>query len=127
MTEYVKKADVFALMNASRNMQEMREGFSRIMTSVFGAREEKMHIKTFGEMEQRVWERIRRPCVAVYEMTEGPVRYLVKVYDGDLYTGIYLQAGDLDWIREDIARNASWLERVDRGAEDVPELVCVFV
>lgn len=86
-----------------------------------------MQIQTFEEMEQRVWNAIRRPCVAVYEVADEAVKYLVKVYDADMYTGIFMRAGTLDWIDTDIRNHVPWLERVARGAEDEPDLICVYV
>ena len=86
-----------------------------------------MQILTFEEMEQRVWSAIKRPCIAVYEVPDDPVRYLAKVYDADCYTGIFMRAGALDWIDSDIKEHAPWLERVARGAEDEPMLICVYV
>lgn len=86
-----------------------------------------MQIRTFEEMEQRVWQTIKRPCVAVYDVPDDPVRYLAKVYDADMYTGIFMRAGELNWITEDIEKHAPWLERAERGAEDDSSLVCVWV
>lgn len=86
-----------------------------------------MQIQTFEEMEQRVWNTIKRPCVAVYEVKDDPVPYLVKVYDADAYTGIFLRAATLDWIKADIGKHAPWLEHVPRGAEDDHTLICVYV
>lgn len=130
MTEYVKKADVFNLLNTCENVQQAWEGFSRMITYVFGAgRKEDMEIKTFAEMTQEVWSRIRVPVVAVYQRERDAARkpYLVKVYDGGDYTGIWMQADTMQQIRADLAANAGRLQDAGRGEEDEPELVCAYV
>ena len=86
-----------------------------------------MQIQTFKEMEQRVWDAIKRPCIAVYEIPDDPVPYLVKVYDADAYTGIFLRASTFDWIKKDIEENAPRFEQVPRGSEDEQSLICVYV
>ena len=86
-----------------------------------------MQIQTFEEMEQRVWDSIKRPCIAVYYIPDDPVPYLVKVYDAGDYTGIFLRAATFEWIKQDIKEHAPHLERVPRGAEDEQSLVCVYV
>ena len=86
-----------------------------------------MQIQTFEEMEQRVWDSIKRPCIAVYYIPDDPVPYLVKVYDAGDYTGIFMRAATFEWIKQDIKEHAPHLERVPRGAEDEQSLVCVYV
>lgn len=86
-----------------------------------------MQIQTFEEMEQRVWDSIKRPCIAVYYIPDDPVPYLVKVYDAGDYTGIFLRASTFEWIKNDIKAHAPRFERVPRGAEDEQSLVCVYV
>ena len=86
-----------------------------------------MQIQTFEEMEQRVWDSIKRPCIAVYYIPDDPVPYLVKVYDAGDYTGIFLRAATFEWIKQDIKEHAPHLERVPRGAEDEQSLICVYV
>ncbi len=86
-----------------------------------------MQIQTFEEMEQRVWDSIKRPCIAVYCIPDDPVPYLVKVYDAGDYTGIFLRAATFEWIKQDIKEHAPHLERIPRGAEDEQSLICVYV
>ena len=86
-----------------------------------------MQIQTFEEMEQRVWDSIKRPCIAVYYIPDDPVPYLVKIYDAGDYTGIFLRAATFEWIKQDIKEHAPHLERVPRGAEDEQSLICVYV
>lgn len=88
-----------------------------------------MEITTFAELTARAWEKIKRQCIAIYrrEAAAQQTEYLVKVYDGGDYTGIFMQKDSLREIKEDISVNASWLEYADRGAEDDPSLVCVYV
>ena len=86
-----------------------------------------MQIQTFEEMKQRVWDSIKRPCIAVYYIPDDPVPYLVKVYDAGDYTGIFMRAATFEWIKQDIKEHAPHLERVPRGAEDEQSLICVYV
>lgn len=88
-----------------------------------------MEVKTFAELSKEVWEKIRRPCIAIYRRPAAvqQAEYLCKIYDADCYTGIFMQRDSLKEIKEDIRVNAPWLEYADRGAEDDPSLVCVYV
>lgn len=88
-----------------------------------------MEIQSFEELSDRVWATIKKPIVAIYRLERMFVSqpgYIVKIFDGETDTGIYMHAYRENEIREDIEKHAGWLERFERGAGDVPELVGIY-
>ena len=88
-----------------------------------------MKIDSFAELSQSVWDRIKKPIIAVYldpDAIQMP-KYLVKVYDGAGYTGIHMRKDNLDMLTEDIAIYAHWLSRASPGTADEPSLLCVYI
>lgn len=87
-----------------------------------------MEIRTFAELKLSVWAKIKRPWIAVYQRertaTQEPI--LAKLYDGDAYTEIFMQAGTLQEMKEDIERFTK-LTYAERGAADPEELACAYV
>lgn len=87
-----------------------------------------MEIKSFAEMKPSVWKKMQRPWIAVYqrEVADGQKPILAKVYDGDAYTEIFMQAMSFEEMMSDAERFTP-LEYAVRGAEDPEELLCAYV
>ena len=88
-----------------------------------------MEIRSFAEMQQSVWDRIKTPIIAVYKDPDAIQRpkHLAKVCDGGDYTGIFMRMDNLEKLHEDIRIYAFWLNRVDPGTGDDPSLLCAYI
>ena len=87
-----------------------------------------MEIKSFAEMKPSVWKKMERPWIAVYQRdgTGKQEPILAKVYDGDVYTEIFMQARELKEMIADIEKFAP-LTFAKKGKADPEELIGVYV
>lgn len=87
-----------------------------------------MEIRSFAELHQSVWDKIKKPFIAVYKDPDAIHRpkYLAKVYDGGEYTGIFMRMNELERMTEDIRVYACWLRKALPGTADEPSLLCVY-
>lgn len=87
-----------------------------------------MEIKSFAEVKPSVWKMMERPWIAVYQRggTEQQEPILAKVYDGDAYTEIFMQATELKELIADIEKYSP-LTFAEKGAADPEELIGAYV
>lgn len=88
-----------------------------------------MEIRSFAELHQSVWDKNKKPFIAIYKDPDAIQRpkYLAKVYDGADYTGIYMRMDNLERMREDIRVYAYWLRSAPPGTADEPSLIGVYI
>lgn len=91
-----------------------------------------MEIKSFAEVKPSVWKKMERPWIAVYQRGASGIHtgqqepIFAKVYDGDTYTGIFMQAKELQEMIADIEKYSP-LIFAEKGAADPEELIGAYV